>query len=272
LKFVSGTGRPISAGGRVMKNVAGYDVTRLLAGSAGTLGFITELTFRISSLPQCCRAVGARGSLEQCGTAAAWLLQSKLEPSFIVAVPDHPAIRVDGQNAWQLIAGFEGFSETVDSQVEGFQTWLRKDGLNCQSPWEFPARDGMCKTFFDILYRAPFVLRADLSPDRVAAVLAAQQGRTLGAAMLVDWGCGRITASWPDLAAQDWARWCAAAKTAEGSLVVEQAPAAFRERHGVFGTPRGDWKLTHKLKAALDPQGILAPGRLPGEFHMRTAN
>jgi FAD/FMN-containing dehydrogenase len=264
LKFISGTGRPISAGGRVMKNVAGYDVTRLLAGSAGTLGFITELTFRISSVPMCCRAVGARGSLDQCGTAAAWLLQSKLEPSFVIAVPDHPAIRVDGQDAWQLIAGFEGFPQTVDSQVEGFLAWLGKDGLSCQSPWEYPARDGMCKTFFDTLYRAPFVLRADLSPDRVVAFLTGQQGRALGAAMLVDWGCGRITASWPGVADQDWARWRSAAETVEGSLVVERTPDGFRQRHDVFGPPRADWRLTHKLKAALDPQGVLAPGRLPG--------
>jgi FAD/FMN-containing dehydrogenase len=91
LKFISGTGRQISAGGRVMKNVAGYDVTRLLAGSAGTLGFITELTFRIQAVPACCAAVRGDGTLEQIEAAAGWLLQSKLEPNFVVAAGSGPA-------------------------------------------------------------------------------------------------------------------------------------------------------------------------------------
>ncbi|MCY2992189.1 MAG: FAD-binding protein [Planctomycetota bacterium] len=264
LKFISGTGRQISAGGRVMKNVAGYDVTRLLAGSAGTLGFITELTFRILSLPQCCGAVGGRGSLAQCGTAAAWLLQSKLDPSFVVAVPDHPALRVEREGVWQLIAGFEGFRETVDVQVEGFRTWLSQHGWSCQSPWEYAAQEGVCAAYFESLYRASFLLRADLSPDRVVAFLSAQPELTHGAGMLVDLGCGRITASLSDLADPEWARWCETVEAQEGNVVLEKAPEAFRQRHDVFGTPRSNWTLMHKIKLALDPHGILAPGRLPG--------
>ncbi len=170
LKFISGTGRQISAGGRVMKNVAGYDVTRLLAGSAGTLGFITELTLRISSLPECCLAVSARGSLEQCGTAAAWLLQSKLEPNFVVAVPGplanaHVDASLRDANSahgvsdlrWQLVAGFEGFRVTVDAQVASCRAGLAERGLNCNPPSEYPAREGICPAFFDVLYQAPYV-------------------------------------------------------------------------------------------------------------------
>ncbi|MFV1968561.1 MAG: FAD-linked oxidase C-terminal domain-containing protein, partial [Pirellulaceae bacterium] len=85
LKFVSGTGRLITAGGRVVKNVAGYDVTRLLVGSAGTLGLLTELTFRVASLPECRRAFSAVGALEACQVAARELLCSKLEPTWVVA-------------------------------------------------------------------------------------------------------------------------------------------------------------------------------------------
>jgi glycolate oxidase subunit GlcD len=264
LRFISGLGRQISAGGRVMKNVAGYDVTRLLAGSAGTLGFITELTFRILSLPACCRAVGGRGPLERCGAAAADLLTSQLEASFVVAVPDHPAIRVDGTTTWQLIAGFEGFPETVAAQVESFGALLAKHALGVQSPWDYPAHEGVCQAFFQTLCRAPFVLRVDLAPDRVIGLLASQPELTRGAAMLIDLGCGRISASLPALADADWSGWCRVVDAQEGNLLLEQAPAAFRQQHDVFGTPRADWILTHKLKQALDPHGILAPGRLPG--------
>jgi glycolate oxidase subunit GlcD len=54
LRFISGRGKIISAGGKVVKNVAGYDMTRLLTGSAGTLGFITTLTCRLATIPEYC--------------------------------------------------------------------------------------------------------------------------------------------------------------------------------------------------------------------------
>ncbi len=273
LKFVSGTGRLISAGGRVMKNVAGYDVTRLLVGSAGTLGFITELTFRLQAVPQCCMAVAASGSLEQCGAAAAWLLQSQLEPNLVVAAPDDAASsareadaarEASGRRGWQLLAGFEGFSATVDAQVAGCRKGLEQHGLTCRSPAEYPALEGACQAGWELLYQAPFVMRVDLPPNRVVAFLSAQPELAGQAAIQVDWGCGRITVSLPDLADADWARWCGAAASEAGTAVLEQAPEAFRRGHDVFGKPRGDWKIMHNLKQALDPHGILAPGRLPG--------
>lgn len=286
LKFISGAGRQISAGGRVMKNVAGYDVTRLLAGSAGTLGFITELTFRIQSVPPYCCAVRGGGSLEQVGAAAAWLLQSKLEPNFVVAVPDHVDASLrdansghgvtglpcpdpvgqsrDGGGDWQLIAGFEGFRETVNAQVKGFRAGLAQHGLCNPSSWEYPAREGICQAFFGTLYRAPFVLRVDLPPNRIVALLASRQDLTRDAGLLVDWGCGRMTAARADLGAGDWAQWHTAAASLDATVVLEKAPNAFCQEHDVFGPRRADWTLMHKIKMALDPHGILAPGRLPG--------
>jgi FAD/FMN-containing dehydrogenase len=273
LKFISASGRPISAGGRVMKNVAGYDVTRLLVGSVGTLGFITDLTFRIQALPQVCTALAARGSLQHCGAAAACLLQSKLEPNLVVAVPAHVAASLrDADSAhgvsglrWHLIAGFEGFRETVAAQVESCRKVFEQHGLSCQSPQDYPAHEGPCRTWFDVLYQAPFVLRADLPPNRVVAFLLAQEGLTSGAGMLVDFGCGRITASLAELTDAAWRRWCDAAAGQDGTTVLERAPEAFRRGHAVVGKPRADWTIMHHIKAALDPHGILAPGRLPGK-------
>ena len=273
LKFISAAGRQISAGGRVMKNVAGYDVTRLLVGSAGTLGFITELTFRIQALPQCCMAVGASGSLEECGAAAAWLLQSQLEPNLVVAVPDHVAASLRDAGAargasglrWQLIAGFEGFRATVDAQVDGCRKGWEQHGLSCRPAGEYSALEGACQAFFDLLYEAPFVLRVDLPPNRVVAFLSAQEELTGGAGLLVDWGCGRITASLPDLAGSAWTRCCDVAAGEAGTAVLDKAPDAFRRRYSVFGKPRPDWTIMHNIKQALDPQEILAPGRLPGK-------
>jgi len=270
LKFISGTGRHIAAGGRVMKNVAGYDVTRLLVGSAGTLGFITELIFRIQSLPECCRAVRGSGTLEQIEAAAGWLLQSKLEPNWLVMLPAEAAGNAAGSASgvggprWELLAGFEGFRETVEAQAAGGRSGLAQRGLNAAAAAEYPAREGACQDLFQTLYQAPFVLRMDLPPKRIVELLSAWRELTCGAQLLVDWGCGRLTAGLSDLAPDAWPVWNAAAAALDASVVLERAPEAFRQDQDVFGPPRADWKLTHKLKTALDPHGIFAPGRLPG--------
>ena len=263
LKFVSGTGALIAAGGRVVKNVAGYDLTRLLVGSAGTLGLITELTFRLHPLPQRCVALLAAGSLEQCGAAAAELLRSKLEPNLVVAVPERPALEIGAGGAWQLIAGFEGFEETVDFQFRGARTIVAELGLSDAQRRGYWPRKGICGPFFDVLERAPFILRADLPPDEVPAFVAAVQGTWPEAAALVDFGCGRITAAASQLSDGAWARCGALARERQGHAVLEKAPVALARRHDVFGLPRADWPLVHRIKAALDPHHVFAPGRLP---------
>ena len=264
LKFVSGTGRPISAGGRVVKNVAGYDLTRLLVGSAGTLGFITELTFRVASLPACCTALVASGSLAQCAAAAAELLRSKLEPTLVVAVPRETVLRLDCEQAWQLIAGFEGSGETVHSQLAGCDRLLRQEGLSGQERREYAVREGICGGFFDVLHRSPFLLRADLPLNKLPAFISAGWEALHGAAVLVDFGCGRVLAAIPTLEAGTWTRLGEIAEETGGHAILQKASREFAQQHDVFGPPRPSWQVMHRIKAALDPHNVFAPGRLPG--------
>jgi len=266
LKLVSGTGRPISAGGRVVKNVAGYDVTRLVTGSAGTLGLITELTFRVLALPPCCVAVAASGPLEACAAAAAELLKSKLEPALVIGVPDDPDLRPSARGSWQLLAGFEGFEETVDFQVRSFEALAAKAGTACCTRRQYAAREGACGDWLEALWQAPFLVRADLPLDRMAALLCARQDLLEGGGVLADFGCGRITLSMPDLHAGRWSRWCQAADEAAGHVVLEKATEGFRKQHDVFGPPRPDELLLRRVKAALDPHHVFSPGHLPGRL------
>lgn len=265
LKFVSGEGRLISAGGRVVKNVAGYEVTRLLAGSAGTLGFIAEVITRVLALPQSAAIVAASGSLAACGAAADALLRSKIEPNSVVAVPED----VKGQDTvaatWRLLVGFEGFAETVDFQVASCCERMERAGLGTTSRLDYSPRQGAYRTLFDAVYRAPVVLRADVPPDCVVSLVREQHESLREAAVLADFGCGRITLSLPDLDDAGWQNWCRAASRAEGYAIVEKAPDAFRIGNDVFGPPRPDWPLMRRLKAALDPQEVFSPGRMPGK-------
>ena len=259
LRFVSGTGRPITAGGRVVKNVAGYDITRLLAGSAGTLGFLTELTFRIASIPEVRRAVVARGSPRQCATAASEILRSRLEPTFVTA-----RVAAEEPEAWELAVGFEGFDLTVRAQSEGGRAVVASAGLSDARVADYDVRSGFHADHFATLFCSPFVLRADLPPDGLLGFVQDAAFALSGAGLLVDFGCGRLTAGVADLGDGEWVSLGLLASKAAGHIVLEQAPADLKSRHDVFGPARPEWQLMHRLKAALDPRGIFAPGRLPG--------
>jgi len=263
LKFISGEGRLIAAGGRVVKNVAGYDMTRLLAGSAGTLGLLTQLTFRVLSLPEQCVAVAATGSLDQCAAAAADLMQSKLDPALVAATRNRPDA---GESAagWRFAAGFEGFEETVAFQTENCRRLCEAAGLRSPELIEYAPRTGMFRQTFETLWQARFLVRVDLPPDRVAAMLTGPLDAVGEADLLADFGCGRIWASAPDLDDARWTAICLAARNAEGHAVAVRATDSFRREHDVFGPPREDWQLMHRIKEALDPRGVFAPGRMPG--------
>ena len=263
LKFVSGTGEPIAAGGRVVKNVAGYDLTRLMTGSAGTLGFITQLTFRVSAMPECCTAVEASGSFDRCAAAAAELIQSKLEPTLVIAVPDRAELKADGNVAWRLIAGFEGFRETVDSQAAGCREIVDRVGLDVRPRREYQAKSGPCGEFFGLLQRSPFRVKANLPLDKVAGFVTDGEALPHEAAVLVDFGCGRILAGTESLTDEAWHRFCKTSHQAAGHAVLEKAPTEFIKQHDPFGTPDPSWQLMRRIKAVLDPHNVFAPDRVP---------
>ena len=252
LRFVSGKGEHIKAGGRVVKNVAGYDVTRLLAGSAGTLGFLTELTFRVALIPEVCRVVEARGSLDQCAAVATQLLGSSLQPAYVTAVAANGS-------AWELRAGFEGLAITVQSQTEGCLTLIQDSGMSEANTSDYPAREGVHADRFDSLFESEFLLRGGLPLDAVAGFA----GDICHSETLVDFGCGRVHAGLASLPDKDWTLLCSRAREAGGHALLEQAPPDFRQRNDTFGPPRPEWQLMHRIKDALDPRGIFAPGRLP---------
>ena len=260
LRFVSGTAKHIRAGGRVVKNVAGYDITRLMAGSAGTLGLLTEATFRILAIPEVCRAVVARGTLQACAAAAAKVLGSRLDPTLVAAVP----AGADDAAAWVLRLGFEGFDVTVRAQAQRCAALVAEAGLAEAGIEDYATREGPHAEHFALLFADPFVLRADLPIGHAPGFVEAA-ARALGdARMLVDFGCGRVTAGLASLSDGDWVLLCTQADDRAGHVVLEKAPLDFKRRHSVFGTARASWEIMHRVKDALDPHSIFAPGRLPG--------
>jgi glycolate oxidase subunit GlcD len=261
LAFISAEGRRIKAGGKVVKNVAGYDVSRLLVGSAGTLGLLTEVTFRVCSAPEARCALAGTGALADCARLAFELLGSQLEPVFLGATR---GVEVGG-STWRLQVGFEGFPDVVEEQVRRSAPLFAQNGLGECERFEYELVAGAFAAATSRWRERGVLLRVDLPLGRIEASAANLCDALPDSTVLVDFGCGRIRAGAPgELSEQAWPRLSELVGEGDGHLVLERAPTVFKRGREVFAPVRKSWNVMHRLKDALDPKGTFAPGRLPG--------
>ncbi|MGD8612642.1 MAG: FAD-linked oxidase C-terminal domain-containing protein, partial [Desulfobacterales bacterium] len=265
LRFLDGSGQKISTGGKVVKNVAGYDMTRLVIGSAGTLGLITEVTCRTMTIPERCSAIGAEGPLSACADLASAVITSQLIPVFIVMMPANGQGDEVMHRRCELKVGFEGFDKTVTEQLARTQELFEKADMRLSPVQDYSIQDGILRSTYAQQVRAAFILRADLPLDRMPGFVESLDGRLPESKLLLDYGCGRILAAFENIPDGIWHRLCETGAQLGGHVVMEKATAEFKENNDVFGIDRPEWKLMHRIKAALDPQHVFSPGRLPGK-------
>ena len=111
MKVALASGEMIKAGGKVVKNVAGYDMCKLFVGSLGTLGILTEVTLRMAPIPETSATVIAAGALPKVLQFVDELSRSPLLPA-AVALMNSGALGA-GQNDWRAAIRCEGFAETA---------------------------------------------------------------------------------------------------------------------------------------------------------------
>jgi len=265
LRFINAAGGLISAGGRVVKNVSGYDVTRLMTSSAGTLGFITRLTFKVAALPERCTILYFRGSLENCSTAAAQLLASTLVPTHVTATPVNDTSPDLHKASWRLGIGFEGFSVTIDYQKKKAYELMAAAGLEAEGVEDYSAVTGCFENIYAAMLPWAFHLKAQLPLGGLRDVVVSVGHLVADNPVLLDLGCGTLRIGLKELNDQDWDAICSAAASKNGQVVLEKASQAFKTKHDVFGPVRPEWEIMHQIKKALDPEGVFSPGTLPGK-------
>jgi glycolate oxidase subunit GlcD len=265
LRFLDGSGRKISTGGKVVKNVAGYDMTRLMIGSAGTLGLITEVTCRVITIPERCSAISAEGPSSVCADLASEVITSRLIPVFMVMVPLNGQADEEMRRPWKLKIGFEGFDKTVAEQLTRTQALCEKAGMTIDPVQDYAVQDGIFQGTYSELLAAAFILRADLPLDRMPGFADSLAEWLPHSKLLLDYGCGRIFAAFENMPDGLWERLCTTGDQLGGHVVMEKATDDFKAHNDVFGIERPHWKVMHRIKAALDPQRVFSPGRLPGK-------
>ena len=272
ITVVRADGTLVKSGGRVVKNVAGYDLGKLYCGSLGTLGVIVEATFKLRTLPEA-RAVARITCPEttRVGELLERILTAPLEPLFIDLLADVPA-RGSG---CVLLVGFGGPKGDVDDQTATLRSLVHGQGLERLSDEDAATvmaelRDSRA------LGEAFLQLKVSLLPTKVPFFMAAleeeceRSGLTMAVQAHAGNGIIHVRVERPDArdprglgyAVVEGLR--AEAAALGGTLVVEQAAPDVKPDLNLWGGGIEGLALMKQIKQTLDPEDILSPGRFVG--------
>ncbi len=260
VRFVNGRGEVVKSGGRVMKNVTGLDLVKLMAGSWGTLGFLTEVTFKVLPKQERMATLVLRGLKDDRAVEA--LSQALGSPYDVTGAAHIPAR--DRQGASTLIR-LEGFSVSVDYRLGELRRLLKRfggstdilEGRGAEAVWQ-SLRDATVLT--DGADRA--IWRVSTPPTK-GPEFTKRIAQSLDAQWFYDWGGGLIWISTPVDGDAGASALREATQTLGGHATLVRAPAEIRSAVDVF-EPQSErlMTLTRGIKASFDPAGILNPGRM----------
>ena len=277
VQAITGRGEAIKAGGRVVKNVTGYDLCKLFAGSWGTLAVMTELTFKVLPAPEDSRTVVIPGLDDRAALAA--MTTALTGPWEVTAAAHLPkplarrswVARIAGANA-ATVMRLEGPAPSVAARAEGLGKGLA--GLGTAGELAHADTRALWREIRDVhplvspphLGPAAEVWRISAPPSEAAAITE-RISKNLRTLAFYDWGGGLIwlaIGALEDMAASARAAIVRAAiGDAGGHGTLIKADAETRRTVPVF-QPQPDALagLTRRVKENFDPKGILNAGRM----------
>lgn len=265
---VNTAGERVQGGGRVVKNVSGYDLPKLYCGSLGTLGLIAEVTFRVAPLPPAsATALLPLDTNHNSEDVLDALLGSDLSPAFLFLLSPEAAQAVvpDAEDAQYVAVGFDGDPEAVTWQIETLGAGQLDDDT-AQTVRarlrDFALNDAPLTAAFHILSSqvGAFSRMVEWTARRAGFTAAVASDAALGL-MTAHFAPAREDADWRvfyiDL--KDKADRCG------GSFILERMPDILRaDAVPVWSPLLPDFGLMASLKAALDPAKLWNPGRFVG--------
>ncbi|ARO28844.1 MULTISPECIES: glycolate oxidase subunit GlcE [unclassified Rhizobium] len=267
VRFVNGRGEIIKAGGRVMKNVTGLDLVKLIAGSHGTLGFITELTFRVPPRPKTEQTLVLSGLNDaEAANAMAAAMALPVEISGAAHLP----LTV----TWKFLAGklpegeatvlrVEGLPGSVDVRIEklaaamsAFATVTRLDEPESRRLWReirdvLPYADGTTRP----------VWRVSVAPGNGHQLVSALRLEA-GVDAFYDWQGGLV---WMRMEADpeaDLVRRFIKALGGGHATLIRASEAARAATAAFHPEPEAVAMLSRRVKEKFDPAGIFNPGKM----------
>ena len=270
--LVTAAGSVIHGGGKVVKNVAGYDLPKLFIGSYGTLGVIVEMTLKLRPVPDDERFVTvAFGSLKEAGGCVRAVMASDLIPTAIDLL-DTEAARGLGLPGPALVVGFDGLVEQVDWQCQELLRIASGFGGRDAGPLGPGTETRLATAARDAFAQPAAVMRFAVLPSQVADTIeqgaAAARGRGLVSAWAAHAGVGVIIGALASTGRQETGPvvsalgdWRGIARAGGGFATLESAPLAVKAAVPVWDDMAAAGRVMKRIKAELDPKNILNPGR-----------
>jgi glycolate oxidase FAD binding subunit len=280
ITVVNDQGEEVKAGGRVVKNVAGYDLCKLYIGSLGTLGIISQVTLKVRPRPERQALVELHCAVDQLEKLLESLHAASIQPCSLTVLnpareqqaPLSPSsfgkgVQPPSPAGWSILVGFEDNAEAVQNQLArlretaGMASMIGREWLDAsteplwQALTDFPLQsDGPLTFKANLLPRnlAIFCRQAAALPEVGQLQAEAASGIVLGhaAADLTLERARGMLATLLDAAAAE-----------HGNLVLLRCPAAWKSELPVWGRPRADRALMRAVKERLDPKRVFNPGR-----------
>jgi glycolate oxidase subunit GlcD len=259
MKVVRADGSLIKVGGRVVKNVAGYDLCKLFTGSYGTLGVIVEVNFKLRPLPFELVTLMANGDHQHLLDCARKIIAAKLFPVAVELLsPDIAAAIGLAKTGYVLLIKFDGSKNGV-----GYQAKTASDIIGSSQSSEVEKLqndDSIWRRVADmpLKHSAHIILRISVKPADLKPLISELETRKLGLQISIGTGCVRVFA--PSENTADISSLRAIAQRLGGSLIVENAPAPVKQ-FDAWGDLGNTTTLMERIKQQLDPDRILSPGR-----------
>ena len=282
ISFATDEGNEVKAGGRVVKNVAGYDLMKLQVGAVGTLGVVTQLTLKVKPRPETSAMVlfgsGSGGYVPE---LLDLLHASKSRPVAVQVLSPSVTRRVPlGVRGFGYVLGFEEKSETVEWQIKTLRSELARAGENAIH--EIVELRGaevgpLWRALTELQSRpeSQVIYKVSTRPSRVASYFArsAAGGPDLLFAEALSgivWGASEGDAN--EAMGADRLRELIDSPSApqserdEASVAIRRCPTAWKKSLPIWGKPGSDRELMRHVKRTLDPMNVFNPGRLFGDL------
>ncbi len=280
LQVVQADGEIARSGGRVVKNVAGYDLNKLYIGSLGTLGLIVEANFKLQPIPVNERTLLLTfANCQDCMQMVLSILSSPLTPSAMELIDSGAAHDMSDffglnltVNGYTLALNFEGSTPSIERQIDEVYQLTRTHGASPgddltgdeqQNFWnairDYSEGTVTCKAAILVSHIARYLQTLEEICHRhqlEAAVLAHAGNGILYIELRPGDATPRLVEAITELRQP--------AQENRGSLVVERGPVDLKRRIDVWGEAGSNFRLMQRLKNHFDPKGTFVKGRFVG--------
>ena len=266
ISFVRADGEIAKAGGRVVKNVAGYDLMKLLTGSFGTLGIISQVTLRTYPLPPDSRTILLTGDNRAIATAAQTLRNSSLTPTRADLLSQGIVGALGLQESFGLILGFQSLTASVEAQCQQIQKLGEELGLQT-TLYQGESEDKLWQELTSLMVNPTSQLsvtcKIGVLPSTAMATLAYLDEVTSKEGLgLIHNGSGigklHFNSEKSSTHVQELRLSC---QQNQGFLTILNSSAELKQKVEPWGYTGNAMAMMKGLKEKFDPQNILSPGR-----------